>query len=155
MNASICDHITSDEVPYAGLPDANSQPRYYCPACLLQTIVVLVQTLKPVAVFRLMQIEKQFAREITQAMRTFTYQLKRSNSPDSLSRNRVQCVARYIANAAGLGTSKQERFQRYRVGQDDGVPSYKRTLKHYERAKEPRSLSSFSDVIAFNKRVTA
>ena len=150
MNPSLCPHITDDTTPFAGLPDANGQPRYYCATCAVERVAALTAIMQPAAIFRLMYVEPKFAPEITAAMRAFTYELKQSNPSNSLVRNRVQCVARYIANAAGLGHSKQERFVRYRVNQDDGRgPSYRRT-QIIPRLVEPKSLSSYSDVVVFN-----
>jgi hypothetical protein len=154
MNPSLCPHITDNTTPFAGLPDANNNPRFYCSLCTVERVTALTAIMQPAAIFRMMFIEQQHAREITAAMRAFTYELKQSNPSNSLVRNRVQCVARYFANAAGLGTSKQERFQRYRFGQDDGgPPSWKRS-NIVPRIVEPKSLSSFSDAIAVNKRMT-
>ena len=154
MNPSLCPHITDDTTPFAGLPDANNEPRFYCPACLIQRIAVLVQTLNPVSVFRLMHVPQEHAQAITRAMMSYTLVLKQSQPTQSLVRNRCQCVARYIANAAGLGSSKQERFQRYKFGQDDKRgPSYTRTVV-VPRLREPKSLSSASHVEVWNRTVT-
>ena len=154
MNPSLCPHITDDTTPFAGLPDANSQPRYYCATCTVERVAALTAILQPAAIFRMMFIEPKFAPEITAAMRAFTYELKQSNPSNSLVRNRVQCVARYISNAAGLGHSKQERFQRYRFNQEDHRgPSYKRT-QIIPRLREPKSLSSASHVEVWNRTVT-
>jgi len=155
LNAvTLCSHIADETTPFAGLPDANGQPRYYCATCTVERVAALTVIMQPAPIFRMMFVEPRFAGAITAAMRAFTYGLKKANPSNSLVRNRVQCVARYIANAAGLGSSKQERFQRYRIGQDDGGHPWKRRLGQEVRIKEPRSLSSFSDVVVFN-RVTA
>jgi hypothetical protein len=150
-NPVLCPHIVDDNTPFAGMPDANNKPRFYCPACLIQRIAVLVQTLNPVSVFRRMHVPQEHAQAITRAMMSYTLALKQSQPTQSLIRNRTQCVARYIANSAGLGRSKQERFQRYKFNQDDNRgPSYKRT-QIIPRLREPKSLSKYSDVVAFNR----
>lgn len=146
----ICPHI-ADTTAYIGAPTSENDPAFYCPDCAVQRIAELVETLKPAAVYRLLFVEVQHAREITKAIQTFTFKLKHSHPERSLVRNRTQCVGRYIYNAAGLGTSKQERFRRYNVPDADwrprriGIPC----------EIEPKSLSSFSGVEAYNRTVTA
>ena len=112
-------------------------------------------TLKPAAVYRMMFIEPQHATAITHAMQNFTFKLRQTNPERSLVRNRTQCVARYIYNAAGLGHSLQPRFQRYRVNQDDNRgPSYRRSVI-VPRLVEPKSLSAYGrqgEFVAYNRR---
>ena len=49
---------------------------------------------------------------------------------------------------------KQEPFVRQPYGVSDGIPSYQRRLKHYERVKEGHNVSAFSGVEAFSRTVT-
>jgi hypothetical protein len=148
----ICPHIVDETTAYVGIPTISNDPAFLCPDCGAERIAELAETMQPADIFRLLFVEKQHAPEITKAIQRFTIVLKQSDPSNTLTKNRAQTVARYICNAHGLGTSKQERFVRLRYGQDDGIPSYKRKLEHYRRAQEPKSLSSFSGVEAYNRR---
>jgi hypothetical protein len=149
----LCEHIT-ETTPYAGLPDNNNNPAYLCAQCFTSRVAKLVETMKPAAVFRLIYVEPQHVPAIVRAMQIFTIALKKSNPERSLVRNRVQCTARYLWNAAGLGHSKQERFTRYFNRDDNGPPSYRRH-KIIMPITEPKSLSSYGrqgEYEAYNRR---
>ena len=96
----------------------------------------------------MMFVEPQHATAITHAMQNFTFKLRQTNPERSLVRNRTQCVARYIYNAAGLGHSLQPRFRRYNVPDADWRPRRIGIPCEIEK----RSLSSFSGVEAYNRR---
>ena len=149
----MCAHIVDETTPCAGLPNDNNEPAFYCVSCTVERVAELVETMKPAAVFRLMYVEPQHVPAIVRAMQVFTIALKKSNPERSLVRNRVQCAARYLWNAAGLGHSKQERFRRY--GFDDGRgPSYRRT-KFIPCVVEKTALSNYGrqgEYEAYNRR---
>jgi len=146
----MCAHIVDETTPCVGLPDENNNPAFYCPACTVQRVAELVLTLKPAAVYRMMYVEPQHATAITHAMQNFTFKLRQTNPERSLVRNRTQCVARYIYNAAGLGHSLQSRFRRYNVPDADWRPRRIGIPCEIEK----KSLSSFSGVEVFNRVVT-
>ena len=147
----MCAHIVDETTPCAGLPNDNNEPAFYCVSCTVERVTELVETMKPAAVFRLIYVEPQHVPAIVRAMQIFTIALKKSNPERSLVRNRVQCTARYLWNAAGLGHSKQERFRRYNVPDADWRPRRIGIPCEIEK----KSLSSYSDVVAYNRTVTA
>ncbi len=149
----ICSHINDAAPAYIGIPTANSEPAFYCPDCGVQRIATMTETMKPAEIFRLLYVEKQHAQAIVNALREMTLAMRTAHPVNSLVRNRAQSVARYIANGYGAGTSNQPRYMRLRYGQDDGrgAPVLKTRLP---RLIEPKSLSGYNDVVAYNRQVT-
>ena len=148
----LCEQHYPTPGPYAGLPNSHNKPAFYCVSCTVERVAKLVETMKPAAVFRLMYVEPQHVPAIVRAMQIFTIALKKSNPERSLVRNRVPSLSRYLWEYfAGLGHSKQERFRRYNVPDADWRPRRIGIPCEIEK----KSLSSYSDVVAYNRTVTA
>jgi hypothetical protein len=148
----LCEHIT-ESGPFIGIPTANNEAAYLCPSCGAKRIAKLAEITRPVDLFHLLYVEKQHAQAIVNALREMTLAMRTAHPVNSLVRNRAASVARYIANGYGAGTSNQPRYMRLRYGQDDGrgAPVLKTRLP---RLIEPKSLSNYNDVVAYNRQVT-
>ena len=149
---TLCDHVT-ESGPFIGIPTVDNEAAYLCPSCGAKRIAKLAEITRPVDLFHLLYVEKQHAQAIVNALREMTLAMRTAHPVNSLVRNRAASVARYIANGYGAGTSNQPRYMRLRYGQDDGrgAPVLKTRLP---RLIEPKSLSGYNDVVAYNRQVT-
>lgn len=144
---TLCSHL-SEAAPYIGI-SVNGNPAYLCLPCACTEIATLAETLHPRAISRLLHCPAEHARVFVSALVAYKNEHPKSDE-NRRAWNRINSVARYVANQHGIGTSKQPRFVRLRYGFDDGRgPSYRRKVI-VPRIVEPKSLSSYSDVVAFN-----
>ena len=145
---SICPHLQADpDMPCAGL-EVNGSPHWYCPECLAIELADLLDNpdATPSEIAALVHVKAAHLSAITLAMHQARIALQ--NAGHSRVSNRLNVCKRAIYTRVTKGPQ-------YRYGQDDGIPSYKRTLKHFARIAEPRSLSSHSGVSYSNRAVTA
>lgn len=145
---SICSHLTADpKMPCAGL-EVNGSPHWYCPDCLAIELANLLDTdTTPSEAAALVHVTLDHLSAITLAIHQARIALQ--NAGHSRVSNRLNVCKRAIYTRV----SKEPRFK---YGQDDGgPPSYRRTLKHYARIVELKSLSTYDGVSFSNRTVSA
>ena len=143
ITPTICRCLSLDpSLPYAGFDDSGC-PLLLCAACLVDRVALLLYEQSASEVAKLVHVEPEHVEAVT-----FALHGRRLKERDQRLSNRVNSCKQYIFRK--FAKPKPRYFNR-----DDGGPASHRRRVIVPCEVEPKSLSSFADVVAYNRTATA
>jgi hypothetical protein len=154
LPVSLCPHLDDNSAPYIGL-QREGVVYWLCPACYLSKILTLISSCAPTTLARNSFVEREHVEAIVVSLSV--ERRARADKGQTRIANRLRVLVSALNYIFGNGKSSKPMvtaLPRHYCISDNGPPSYRRT-KFIPCVVEPKSLSSFADVVVVNRAVTA